>query len=167
MPLPYSDPTRPTSVVVRTVTTVFRTPFGQSFIKNVAAKTDPWLNRVSGGRVSWSLGLIPTATLKTTGAKTGLPREVQLGYFHDGADAIVIASHYGGATDPLWVRNLAAHPECEFGGDTFHATEVTDADEYARLYGLAEQVYAGYADYKAKTALIGRHIPVFRLTPVG
>jgi F420H(2)-dependent quinone reductase len=45
------------------------------------------------------------------------------------------------------------------------ATEVTDPDEYARLYGLAEQVYAGYADYQIRTAAIGRHIPVFRLKP--
>jgi hypothetical protein len=58
-----------------------------------------------------------------------------------------------------------AHPECELGGDAFRATEVTDPQEYARLYALAEQVYAGYADYKAKTALVGRHIPMFRLTP--
>ena len=45
------------------------------------------------------------------------------------------------------------------------ATEVTDPDEYARLYGLAERVYAGYGDYRVMTAAIGRHIPVFRLKP--
>ena len=164
MPLPYADPTRPRPAALRTVTRLFQTPFGQSFIKNVAAKTDPWLSRVSNGRLSWSIGLVPTATLKTTGAKSGLPREVQIGYFHDGSDPIAIASHYGGDTDPMWARNLVAHPECELGGDAFRATEVTDPQEYARLYALAEQVYAGYADYKAKTALIGRHIPMFRLT---
>jgi deazaflavin-dependent oxidoreductase (nitroreductase family) len=165
MPLPYADPTVPTSAFVRGVTKVFGSAFGQWFIKNVAAKTDPWLSRISSGRLNWSMGLVPTATLTTTGVKSGLPREVQLGYFHDGTDAIVVASHYGGNTDPQWSRNLLAYPECELGGDKFRATEVTDADEYARLYALAEQVYGGYADYKAKTALIGRHIPVFRLAP--
>jgi F420H(2)-dependent quinone reductase len=44
------------------------------------------------------------------------------------------------------------------------AKEVTDSNEYARLFGLAEQVYAGYADYRVKTA-VGRHIPLFRLMP--
>ena len=45
------------------------------------------------------------------------------------------------------------------------ATEVTDPDEYARLYALAENVFAGYGDYRAKTASIGRQIPIFRLKP--
>ena len=107
---------------------------------------------------------MPTATLKSTGAKTGRPREVQITYFHDGQDPIVIASNFGGDKNPQWARNLTAHPECELGGDAFRATEVSDPEEYARLYGLAEQVYAGYGDYKAKTAAAGRHIPVFRLT---
>ena len=45
------------------------------------------------------------------------------------------------------------------------ATEVTDPDEYVRLYALAEKVYAGYGDYRAKTASVGRQIPIFRLKP--
>ena len=44
------------------------------------------------------------------------------------------------------------------------ATEVTDPDEYPRLYGLDVQVYAGWGDYRLKTDL-GRRIPVFRLKP--
>ena len=42
------------------------------------------------------------------------------------------------------------------------ASEVTDAKEYDRLFGLAEKVYAGYRDYRGTTA--GRRIPLFRLT---
>jgi hypothetical protein len=42
---------------------------------------------------------------------------------------------------------------------------VTDPDEYTRLYGLAEKVYAGYDDYRDKTAPVGRQIPIFRLSP--
>jgi hypothetical protein len=33
-----------------------------------------------------------------------------------------------------WYYNLKAHPECELGGEKILATEVTDPDEYARLY---------------------------------
>jgi hypothetical protein len=40
---------------------------------------------------------------------------------------------------------------------------VTDSAEHARLYALAQQVYAGYGDYLAKTASYGRRIPLFRL----
>jgi hypothetical protein len=50
---------------------------------------------------------------------------------------------------------LKAHPECQLGDEKFVATEVTDPDEYARLFKLAEQVFAGYGDYRVKTAAIG------------
>ncbi len=52
------------------------------------------------------------------------------------------------------------------GGEAFRATEVTDPAEYARLYARAELSNPGYADYKAKTAPVGPHIPVFRPTPL-
>ena len=40
--------------------------------------------------------------------------------------------------------NMKAHPECELGGEKFSASEVTDADDYARRYRVAEQVYSGW-----------------------
>ena len=121
--------------------------------------------RKTGGRYPASLPVITSAPLVTTGAKTGQPREVQLAYFHDGSDAILIASNYGGPKHPQWYYNLKAHPQCRFGDELFVAAEVTDPDEHVRLFALAEKVYAGYGDYRAKTASIGRHIPVFRLKP--
>jgi deazaflavin-dependent oxidoreductase (nitroreductase family) len=111
------------------------------------------------------LGTIATAPLTATGAKSGQPREVELTYFHDGSDPILIASNYGGPKHPQWYYNLKAHPECEFGGERFMATQVTDPDEYARLYALARQIYAGYGDYRTKAAAAGRQIPVIRLAP--
>jgi hypothetical protein len=33
------------------------------------------------------------------------------------------------------------------------------------LYATAEGYYGGFADYRAKTAIVGRKIPVFNLTP--
>jgi len=81
-----------------------------------------------------------------TGAKTGQPRQVQIAYFHDGRDVIGVASNFGGNRHPHWYCNLLAHPECELGGESFRASEVTDPIEYARLYDLAERSYAGYVD---------------------
>jgi F420H(2)-dependent quinone reductase len=77
----------------------------------------------------------------------------------------VTASNYGGPKHPQSYYNLKAHPECELGGEKFLATEVADPDDYARVYGLAEQVYAGWSDYRLKTDPTGRQIPVFRLKP--
>jgi len=111
------------------------------------------------------MGAIINAPLVSTGAKSRQPRQVQLTYFHDGPDVILIASNFGGAKHPQWFYNLKAHPDCEFGGKRFSASQVVDSDERERLYGLAERIYAGYGDYSAKTAPIGRQIPVVRLTP--
>jgi len=86
-------------------------------------------------------------------------------YFHDGNDAIVTASNYGGPKHPQWYFNLKAHPECELGDEKFLATEITDADDHNYLYGLATKVYAGWGDYRLTTDPIGRRIPVFRLKP--
>ena len=143
---------------------VARSRLGQ-VAAGLASKTDPWLGRISHGRLNWGMFNVPSATLNSTGAKTGQVRETQIAYFHDGHDVIVIASNYGGDKHPQWYHNLRAHPDCELGDEAFRASQVTEPDEYARLYGLAEGYYGGFADYRFKTAKVGRKIPVFRLTP--
>jgi hypothetical protein len=65
------------------------------------------LYRVTGGRYPAFLGALCTVPLLTTGANSGQPREHQVNYFHDGTDAIVIASNYGGPKHP------PKHPECK------------------------------------------------------
>lgn len=142
-----------------------RSAVGQFVGKNLASKSDPWLGRISNGRLSWGILNVPSATLTTTGAKSGRRRETQLAYFHDGRDVIVMASNYGGDRHPQWYHNLVAHPECELGGEVFLAEDVTEPDDYARLFGLAERYYGGFTDYREKAARSGRTIPVFRLAP--
>lgn len=133
---------------------------------HVAPRIDPWLYRITNGRYPVVLGMVLNAPLMTTGAKTGRPRLVHVAYFHDGPDPIVIASYGGEPKNPQWYHNLKAHPECQFGGENYTATEITEPTEYARLYDLAERVYAGFGDYRATMAATGgRRIPVFRLTP--
>jgi deazaflavin-dependent oxidoreductase (nitroreductase family) len=165
MPLHYVDPHKKHGRLYKAFERFARSGAGQFVARHISPRMDPWLYRVTGGRYPWIVGTISSAPLMTTGAKSGQPRQVQLTYFHDGRDAILTASNYGGPKHPQWYYNLKAHPECELGGESFVATEVTDPDEHARLSGLAEQVYAGYGDYRAKTAPIGRQIPVFRLKP--
>lgn len=165
MPLPFVDPERHTSAFNRVMTKFVRSRSGKFLAQRVAARTDPWLMRVSGGKVSWGMFAVPSATLISTGAKSGQRRTAQISYFHDGNDVIAVASNFGGDKHPGWYHNLVAHPECELGGEGFRAAEVTDPDEYQRLYSLAERSYPGYGDYRAATEAIGRHIPVLRLSP--
>jgi deazaflavin-dependent oxidoreductase (nitroreductase family) len=163
MPLRHVDPAKKRGTMYELNVRFGRSGAGQFVARHIARHTDPLLFRLTGGRVN--MGAVINAPLVSTGAKSGQPREVQLTYFHDGSDVILLASNYGGAKHPQWFHNLNAHPNCEFGGEQFSACQVTDSDEYARLFGLAEQVYAGYGDYIVKTASVGRQIPIFRLKP--
>jgi deazaflavin-dependent oxidoreductase (nitroreductase family) len=166
MPLRYVDPMRRSTAVSRALTRFGNSRAGQAFGRSVVVRTDGWLLRISSGRVCWGMFNVPSATLKMTGAQTGQPREVPIAYFHDGRDVILIASYWGGDRHPQWYYNLIVHPDCELGGEAFRATEVTDPAEYARVYALAELSNPVYADYKAKAAAVGRHIPAFRLAPL-
>jgi deazaflavin-dependent oxidoreductase (nitroreductase family) len=165
MPLHYVDPGRKRDWIYRADVRFGRTRAGRFVARHFNARCDPRLYRKTGGQWPASLPVVASAPLMTTGARTGQPREVQLAYFHDGLDPILIASNFGGPKHPQWYYNLKAHPECQFGDEKFLATEVTDHDEHARLYGLAEQVFTGWGDYRLKTEPIGRRIPVFRLKP--
>ena len=163
MPLHYVDPHKKRSRWNKANERVFRTRPGQFVARHVFFNIDPWLYRATAGRYPTIIGGTATAPLVSRGARSGQRREHQLTYFHDGPDPILIASNAGGAKHPQWYYNLKTNPGCEFGDEQFTATEVTDPDEYARLYGLGELVYGGYSEYREKTAGVGRKIPVFRL----
>ena len=61
------------------------TPFGRWVAKTFAAKVDPFLYKVSGGKFTSTGPLtIPQLTLTTVGRKSGKERTVQLGYHEDG-----------------------------------------------------------------------------------
>ena len=165
MPLHYIDPNTKRGRWYKALESFGRSRSGQFLAHHLWSRIDPWLYHATGGRYPWIFGGPVTAPLLTAGAKSGQPRQHQIAYFHDGSDPVVVASNYGGPKHPQWYYNLTSHPECELGGEEFIAAEVTDPDEYARLYELAVQVYAGWADYRLATDSIGRRIPVFRLTP--
>lgn len=159
----HSDPLREHGAVFRAWERFARSGPGRAYARHIGRRIDPWFYRVVGRSYSNMVGSVAQAPLKTAGAKSGISRVVQLSYFRDGSDPILIASNYGGSKNPQWYYNLKAHPECEFGDREFFATEITDPDEHARLYALAVLAYAGWGDYRAKTGSIGRRIPVFRL----
>ncbi|OJZ72555.1 nitroreductase [Mycobacterium paraffinicum] len=163
MPLRYVDPHQRRGPLYRASVRFGRSRAGQFMARHIARHTDPYLFRLTGGRIN--MGSIINAPLVTTGAKSGQKREVQLTYFHDGPDVILLASNFGGTKHPQWYHNLKAHPDCEFGGERFTAGQVTDPDEYARLFELANRIYSGYAHYREKAAPAGRDIPIFRLKP--
>jgi hypothetical protein len=96
MPLPYIGPNKKRGRWYEATTRFASSRPGQFLARHVNPRIDPWLYRATGGRYPSCLGTIATAPLTATGAKSGQPREVELTYFHDGSDPILIASNYGG-----------------------------------------------------------------------
>jgi deazaflavin-dependent oxidoreductase (nitroreductase family) len=143
------------------------TKVGTWYSSQLGARIDPWLLRVTGGRVDHALGQIPIVLLIVRGARSGVERTVPLLYFNDGEDVILIASSYGRPKFPAWYYNLKANPDVrlEFRRRSapYLAHEATGEDR-DRLFELAKQVYRGYSDYEQRTEGI-RRIPVMRLGP--
>ena len=110
---------------------------------------------------------MPFASMTTTGARSGEARTAAVIYFNDGDDVILIASNYGGTRHPAWYHNLRANPTARLqrGGRaaTYTAAEVTDEGEREHLFVLGDRVYPGYAQYRVRTAAMGRRIPIMRL----
>ena len=115
-----------------------------------------------GGRISRGA---PVLLLTTTGRKSGKQRTTPLLYLEDAGRYVVIASVGGAPKHPAWYLNLLANPAAtiEVGRRKLAVSASTaSAEERARLWSLAVQIYAPYDDYQAKTT---REIPVVILIP--
>ena len=163
MRLPHVDPLRPPSVARRAWSALGRTGFGRWFGIEVASPADAFLLAHTGGRVRL-VGPLPTALLRTTGARSGAPRANPVLYFHDAQDVVLVASSFGREHSPGWAYNALANPEVTLNGWSFRAAEVTEDGDYERLFALATRVYPGFSDYRRSAEAAGRHIPVLRLT---
>src|SRR4029453_5793967 len=90
--------------------------------------------------------------LTTTGARSGRPHTVPLGYLPDGGERIlVIASAGGSPRNPAWFHNLSANPVAtvEDGAFTYDVTaQVLDGPERDAVFARAVEQSPGWADYE-------------------
>src|SRR5690348_10732524 len=146
-------------------------PSTKSIIKTMSA-LHIRLYKATGGRLGkkWHVGSavfkgVPICLLTTTGAKSGLPREVPLLYMPDGDDVVVVASQGGLPSNPQWYRNVLANPDVEVRvGRSVRAmtARTASAQERARLWPLLVALYADFASYQTWT---DREIPVVICSP--
>ena len=162
-PLKHVDPTIRPGPFRRAYASLANTPFGRFLSEHLVWKIDPWLMKATGGRFGMGL-LMPTALLETTGAKSGEARRNVVLYFHDGDRATIVASKLGLPEHPAWFHNLVAEPDVVFGGLPMRATVVSGEAERRRLWALADNVFAPYADYRREAAKAGREIPIVQLS---
>ena len=155
----HVDPTRHRGRFYRSYARFSASRAGLWFSRAVSWRLDPLLLRLTGGRVGTG-GIITTAVLETTGARSGKTRRNALIYCHDGDDEIVVASKAGAPEHPSWFHNLRADPRVRFGGEPRLAMLVEDGAERARLFALADNVFPPFARYRERA---GREIPIVRL----
>jgi deazaflavin-dependent oxidoreductase (nitroreductase family) len=130
---------------------------------------DPPLMRISKDRLSIPSLLtgLPVVILASTGAKSGQASTKPVIGIHDGDNVVLVASNWGQVHNPAWYYNLRANPvaELKFGGysGTYIAREVTEPDEYQRLWQKAAEVYIGFDKYQRRTG--DRKIPIMVLVP--
>jgi deazaflavin-dependent oxidoreductase (nitroreductase family) len=166
--IPRVDPEKTAnSELKRRVTAFALTKAGTWYSSRVGARIDPWLVRMTRGRVDSTFGVIPVVVVTVRGARSGVERKVPLLYFSDGDDVILIASSYGKAKFPAWYYNITANPEVHLeamGRAGSYIAHETDGEDHDRLFELAKLVYSGYSQYQQRTSGI-RRIPVMRLSP--
>jgi deazaflavin-dependent oxidoreductase (nitroreductase family) len=162
--LRYVDPHRPRGLAYRAWAHSVATPFGFWLSRHIAWKIDPYLLRLTRGRIGSGL-IIPTLLLETVGARSGEPRRNGVIYFHDREEVILVASNAGAPRHPSWFFNVRANPDVKLNGQPHHARVVEDEAEKARLWELADRVFPPFSRYRDMAAASGRTIPILRLTP--
>ena len=137
------------------------------WVRNFAARVDPWLYRTTNGRLhSMGTGSDTLVTVTTKGRRSGKPRSVQLGCVHHEGDLLLVASAMGQERHPAWRYNLEANPECEVQtrGERFRAraTMLDDAGKAEVWDAMRAQIPMIHV-YEGRT---DRNIRVFRLRRV-
>jgi deazaflavin-dependent oxidoreductase (nitroreductase family) len=126
------------------------------------------VHRLTRGRHTFAslVSGLPVAMLKTTGARSGLPRSVPVLGLPTPNGLAVIASNYGQRRHPGWYHNLRANPvgEVSVGGvkRRFRAEEAT-GEERARIWQEGLRIYPGLSQYERRAS--DRRITLFVLRP--
>lgn len=116
--------------------------------------------RANGGKVGGPFEGGDLLLLTTTGARSGRPHTVPLGYVREEGELLVVASAGGAPDDPQWYRNLLAHPvvRVELGTEAFDVIAVpAEGARREQLFAAAVRVAPGYSDYQDHA---GRELPV-------
>jgi deazaflavin-dependent oxidoreductase (nitroreductase family) len=113
--------------------------------------------RANGGKLSGQFANSKLLLLTTTGAKSGQPRTIPLGYGKDGDYLIVIAANAGAPAHPDWYYNLLANPTVtiELGSERFQARAITaEGAERDRLLAKSVEILPYFAAQQEKTSRV-------------
>jgi F420H(2)-dependent quinone reductase len=126
----------------------------------MASRAHAWVLRRSGGRLGGRALGADILVLRTTGRRSGQPRDAPMFFLpHDGGFAVV-ASNAASKRSPAWWFNLQGDPEAEaLVHGTSHPVRARPASEQevAELWPRLVKLYSGYDHYKS---IATRELPV-------
>ena len=159
-------PLKQDSKLGRAVISMAASPRFLNIAPKFVPKVDRFLNKVTGGRVLMSAGMVPSLVLHATGAKSGRSYDTPLATVPDGDAFYIVGSNYGQEKHPAWTANLRANPEASV---TFKGRQIPvrarmlDAEEKQEVWPKLTSVWPNYDAYVVKSG--GRDLRVFRLEP--
>ena len=118
-----------------------------------------WLVRRSGGRLKNFIG-VEVLILRTTGRRSGKPRESPMFFLPHGDGWAVVASNAGSPHQPAWFLNVEANSEADaFVDGGWHAVRARQAtpEEVEELWPRFVEIYRGYDHYREIST---RELPV-------
>jgi deazaflavin-dependent oxidoreductase (nitroreductase family) len=127
--------------------------------------------RAQGGVVGGPFEGRSMLLLTTVGRRSGQPRTTPLVYSTTDDDGlVVVASNSGSDRDPLWYRNLLAHPHAtvEAGAHCFTVqATVVDGDDRRRLFDHHAELMPGFRDDERRTDRVLPVVVLHRALPPG
>ncbi len=141
--------------------------FGAWFSSHLLYRLDRLAFWLSDGKVSADeiASSIPAITVKTIGAKSGLPRSVPLNKITVESNYILIATNWGRHRSPAWYHNIMANPKVtviDRGESRDFVARETNGLEKERYWRKAVEIYPGYEAYRKR---LRRPVPVIVLEP--
>ena len=162
--VPEVNPGR--SIAHRIVSKIALSALGLRFVRDIGARIDPTLIRLTRGRVS-SVWPFPSVAITHVGATSGRTRNSALVYFTDRGRVIVIASNFGASRNPAWYHNVKANPFVTLYGrgicGRFVAKEIYGV-ERDRLFRRAKDAPGPYGEYEQNALAQSRSVPVIAFT---
>jgi deazaflavin-dependent oxidoreductase (nitroreductase family) len=134
-------------------------------LQKAFSQTHRFVLNLTNGRVTGKFGSAPVLILTSLGRKSGEPRTTPLFYIQEGGSYVVAASNAGRSYHPAWYLNLRDDPAAsvKIGGQEIAVRASTATpEERDRLWPRFDQMFKGYAGYRAKTE---RDIPLVILRP--
>ena len=138
------------------------TPTGGWFFTTVTPPLDRFLLRISQGRWSIGLGLVPICLLHTTGRRSGKSYKTPLLYLQDTHSIYLVASAGGSPHHPAWYLNAKEQAVAvTLSGTVFNAiAEEVCGDEYSRVWADFVAFNPGFNVYQAR---VERKIPILKI----